>query len=444
MAKDTNMPITRRRFLKTTGAAALVSGAGPAIIIPGRAQPKTLKIIRPRELLDPVNQWYVEFASTWGEQNGIQVSLETVSSGTLTRQAKEEFAAAQGHDLYQLLSPPAVYEDQVIDHREVFQECEHRYGKALDMAIRNSFNLKTNKFFTVLDAVVPIPVIYRTDLWEAVGKTPDSWDDIRFGGRQIKLLYGQSVGISFGPDLDGQSSLRALLYSFGASVQDSDNRPALKSTATLEALKFAKALYEEAMPEEVLTWNNISNNRAMLADELSLTLNPISITRTAENKQLLNEQLWVSRPPVGAAHRLAPINGDSGWVIPKFSQNMEAAQRFLIDIFGPYRELFLASKFFYFPPFPQTIPDLAQLMAKDPDATPIDKYKNLADVFDWTTNIGYPGYNNPANGEVYEKGLIPTMFATVTTGKMAPEEAMNQADQEVRKIYAKWQALGKV
>jgi hypothetical protein len=36
------------------------------------------------------------------------------------------------------------------------------------------------------------------------------------------------------------------------------------------------------------------------------------------------------------------------------------------------------------------------------------------------------------------------MFASVATGKMTPEEALTQADQEVRKIYQKWQDLGKI
>ena len=35
---------SRRRFLKAAGATALAAGAGPAVITPGQAQPKTLTI----------------------------------------------------------------------------------------------------------------------------------------------------------------------------------------------------------------------------------------------------------------------------------------------------------------------------------------------------------------------------------------------------------------
>jgi ABC-type glycerol-3-phosphate transport system substrate-binding protein len=63
---------------------------------------------------------------------------------------------------------------------------------------------------------------------------------------------------------------------------------------------------------------------------------------------------------------------------------------------------------------------------------------------DWVTNIGYPGYENPAIDETYNAGLIPAMFANAATGKMTPEEALTQADQEIRRIYRKWQDAGKI
>ena len=53
--------VSRRRFLKTAGATAL---AGPAIIIPGRAQPKTLKIMRVKELVPAYRPWFDDYVST--------------------------------------------------------------------------------------------------------------------------------------------------------------------------------------------------------------------------------------------------------------------------------------------------------------------------------------------------------------------------------------------
>ena len=63
---------------------------------------------------------------------------------------------------------------------------------------------------------------------------------------------------------------------------------------------------------------------------------------------------------------------------------------------------------------------------------------------EWTTNVGYPGYLNAPTTDILNAGLIPTMFANAASGKMTPDEALTQADQEVRKIYDKWRALGKI
>jgi hypothetical protein len=36
------------------------------------------------------------------------------------------------------------------------------------------------------------------------------------------------------------------------------------------------------------------------------------------------------------------------------------------------------------------------------------------------------------------------MFAQAASGKLPPEDAMNQADQEVKRIFKKWKDKGKV
>jgi hypothetical protein len=47
------------------------------------------------------------------------------------------------------------------------------------------------------------------------------------------------------------------------------------------------------------------------------------------------------------------------------------------------------------------------VLANDPKANPPDKYRVLADVTDWTTNIGFPGYATAAIDEVVKTFVIP-------------------------------------
>ena len=433
----------RRRFLKTAGAGALVTSAGPAVIIPGRTQPKTLKILQGVEFIVAFEPWFNEFAKNWGEKNNVRVIVDWAKWDEGDRIELEEIAAQRGHDLFDSYKAP---EDQVIDHREIYEECERRYGKPLGAIIKNAYNPKTRKYIRFELFYLPMPVIYRKDLWDAVGRAPNSWDEVRLGGRKISFLHDHPVGISLGPNQISELGLRSLLLAFGASVQDANQHPALKSSQTLEALKFCKALYDEAMVEEVLHWDSVvANNRYMLAGEGNLTLNPISIMRSAENTKLpLASQLALRHIPEGPAGRSGIWSGTRRFVIWKFADNIELAKQFLVDYVGASRDALLASQYYLLPAFPGAIHDLPQILAHDANAIPSDKYSILAEAGNWTNHVDYPGYANPASSEVYDRQLISKMFVAVASGKMTPEEALTQAAQEVRKIYDKWRALGKV
>ena len=74
-------------------------------------------------------------------------------------------------------------------------ECEKRHGKAIDLAVKSTYNPKSKNYFAFSDSFVPDPINYRTDLWSEVGKKPDTWDDIRAGGKLIKEKTRIPVGI---------------------------------------------------------------------------------------------------------------------------------------------------------------------------------------------------------------------------------------------------------
>jgi multiple sugar transport system substrate-binding protein len=90
------------------------------------------------------------------------------------------------------------------------------------------------------------------------------------------------------------------------------------------------------------------------------------------------------------------------------------------------------------------VPDLQALIADDAQAMPRDKYKIFTDVMEWTTNVGYPGYTNAAEDEIFHSWVISNMFARAAAGKATPEEALDQTDKEVQRIFQKWATQRKV
>ena len=99
---------------------------------------------------------------------------------------------------------------------------------------------------------------------------------------------------------------------------------------------------------------------------------------------------------------------------------------------------FNASRFYNFPCFEKTVPDLQKAIANDAAAEPADKYAVLSDVLTWSTNVGYPGYASAGIDEAFRTFVLPTWFAKVARGDETPENAAKAMDAEYKRIFARW------
>lgn len=442
-AKPQESDYTRRRFIETAGAAGLALGAGPFVFPrPARAQKKTLKILQWAHFVPAYDKWFDnEYTKQWGEKNDLEVIVDHVGIPAINSRAAAEVSAQQGHDLFMFLWPPPTYETQVIDHAEIYQECERKHGKPIDLAIKSTYNPKTKKYFGFSDSFVPDPVNYRIDLWSEAGMAagPKSWDDVLRVGKKIKDTRGIQVGVGLSAELDTAMAMRTILYAYGGSVQDAEGQQViLNSKQTLEAVKFVTELYKQTMTPEVMAWDASSNNRALLAGTLSLCLNAISTTRTAENDKLpIASQIGLTKALMGGTRAIGLEHVMDCYVIWNFAQNKEGAKKFLVDYIDNFHAGFDAGQYYNFPCFSSTVPDLEKLLAADPHE-PKGKYTVLGDVTKWATNVGYPGYANAAIDEIFNTWVLNTMFAKAASGAASPQDAIKEADSKCRAIFAKW------
>jgi multiple sugar transport system substrate-binding protein len=453
----------RREFLRLAGAGAVCAAAGSACSSssgskgqePGKASDtsrpgatrKQLRIAQVGHFVPGYDTWFDhEYTPAWGERNNVEVIVDHIPVEELAGRAAAEVNARRGHDLFGFFSPPAAFEDDVVDLRDVIEEIEGKVGKANKVAERSAFNPKTNKWFGVPDYWFAEVVNYRTDAWAGLGKggRPDSWADLLSAGPKLKAA-GRPLGIDMSQDLDGNLNLVALLQAYGASFQDADDMPAINRPATVEAVKVAKALWSGGQALETLSWNEPSaNNRLLASGKGSLILNPVSGLRAVEKQDpAIARTIGLGPPLAGPAARLAP-SGPQVYVIWTFAENQESAKRFLVDLVLSYRDAFIHSEFYNFPAFPGSVPDLADLVAKAPGVEPAGKYALLAQSPDWSSNLGHPGTTNAAVDEVFNNFLIPKMFGAAVRGEMTAEEAVKAADAQIKPIYDKWRERGKI
>lgn len=447
-------PTTRREFVRRAGTGTLVivyGGAAARTAVAGaprfahRQLKGTLRIAQWSHFVPAYDKWFDNvYTKRWGDANDTEVIVDHINQADIPNRAAAEVAAQSGHDLFWFLAPPAQYEDQVIDHKNVVAAVTKKRGKMADVCFRSTYNPRTKKYFAFADTYAPDPVNYRTDLWGQVGLKPTSWDNVLKAAPKLRAL-GHPVGLGMSNEIDSNMALIALMMCFGGFIQNKDQRVTLNSKGTREALKFGASLFKQGMSDEIFAWTAASNNQAMLAGRLSMALNAISITRSAEGlNQDLAGKIALAPIPSGPNGRLGLEHVMGCYVIWKFANNKAAAQKFLIDLEVKYTGAFENSRFYNFPSFPASVRNLTRRLERDPNG-PKGKYKVLETINQkYTNNVGFPGFSNAAIDEMFNKFLIPQMFAEVAQGKRSPDDAARTYDRQIKQIFAAWRKRGKV
>jgi multiple sugar transport system substrate-binding protein len=448
MTRGQNSASTRREFLKravATASAGIVN-AGPFFIFPDRARgaQKTLRILQWKHFVPAYDEWFDNvFAKEWGRKNHTRVIVDHVALEELTSRAAAEVKTRRGHDLVLFAFPPARFEQHTIDHAEIHQEVWGKQGQINELGYKSTYNTRTKRFFAFADSYIPLAFNYRRDCWLRIGAGfgPSNYDSLRLGSRQIREKLGIPCGIGFAPDLNSNLALHAILLSFGGSVQDSHGNVAINSRKTIEALKYAKALCQEAGAPDAYTRASGSCTQALIDGRVSSAMSAVSVIRRAERENFEASQNIMANPALkGPVRWLAPPHITNCYVIWKFARNKEGAKRFLVDLVANLKSAFRASGFCNLPCFPKTIPDLKLIVENDRGANPAHKYAMLEDALVWTTHAGYPGYATSAIEQVFSTFVITKMFGSVAMGRSSPEEAAAAAESEVNHIFARWKA----
>ena len=471
MGKSKRRLISRRDFLKAAGVGAVAAGFGPAIVLPGRgvAAGKELKILVWSHFVPRFDkEWYDNYAKSWGQANGVNVTVDHIGLAEIPSRTAAEISAGQGHDLIEWVSPPSQFEPSVLDLGDVVKEAEKRFGKMHPLCIRSSYNPNTKKYYSFIPGWTIDPGCYRKSLWEKAGKPdgPVTWEDLITYGGKIKKEQGIQLGIGLSQELDSNMAARGLLWSYDSGIQDEKENVVLNNPKTIEAVSYMARLFKEAMVPEVFAWTAVSNNQALIAGRASYILNSISAYRSAQKEvpEIAKDIYFTPamKGPRGTGWACEHVIYN--YILPKYSKNVDTGKKFLLDLVANYDQAMYASELYNSPAFfdapipsgnrgyapvkgAKKMRDLHNAwFSDDPFALPGEakgKLGVLKDAEKWSTNMGHPGPANPAEGEVFATFILPNMMANAARG-MKPEEAVAQAEILTKAIYEKWRKKGLV
>ncbi|MGH3355585.1 MAG: ABC transporter substrate-binding protein, partial [Nocardioidaceae bacterium] len=395
--------------------------------------------------------WFDKFAQDWGKKVGVNVRVDHIDVANVPTQIASEIQAGQGHDLMQFIATLSQFEPSVLDMTDITDETSNRHGAQLDICRQSSYNPNTDVFYAFAPGWVPDPGDYRKSMWEQAGfpDGPATWDDLLEGGAEIKKSQNIQVGLGMSQEIDSNMAGHALLWSFGASIQDANENVILDSPETVAAIEFMQRLFNEAMTDEVFAWNAASNNEGLIAGQLSYILNSISAWRSSQevNPRIADDTFFVPALE-GPQAALAAQHVMYNWIVPKHAANPDAAKEFLLHYVDNFALATYHSRLYDFPSWPSLSPKLGDWLADDPfGAKPADKLAFLGDVETaekWSASIGHPGPSSPAIGEVLGTYVIPNMFARAARGQMSPEASARRAHQQCERVFASWRRRGLV
>jgi len=456
---ERNRQISRRHLLGVSAVAASAVSMGmhsdAAAITAAVAQtPSTvtldgtsLRILKWEHVVPEYDMWFGQFASEWGQQHGVAVSVDLVDTTMIPNAVQTELAAGSGHDLIEHIAPLTMFAGGMTDLTDLLLEATRRHGPQQDFCRQDALDVATGRMYGFTHGYAPTALNYRPTLWQASGmpQGPRQWDDLASGGANIWNKQGIELGLGMSDDLDSNTTVLIALWAYGASLQDENGAITINSPETIEVVNLYKKLYETYLTPGVFRWDVLSNNTKMANGQASAIVNALSAFRAAEAQKPEVAADFMLQPPLqgpaGPDHAMAPAHARFVSIIPAFSRNQETAREFLLALVANYPQAVTASKSYNFPAFASTVPGLKQAGGLlDFDAAFPDQKGTLTALKQsnrWTVQLGWPGPTTPVVASAIDEAVISTMMARAARGELSPQDAVTEAESRLKAIAAR-------
>jgi multiple sugar transport system substrate-binding protein len=435
LAATSSTALSRRRFLHM--GATGVAGASLLDMLAARQAPAqtrggTLRILQWSHFIPAYDAWFDKFVKEWGDKNGVKVRVDHIPHLELPARMAAEFAAGAGHDIIHNGSSilTRLYYKSLADLSDVYAGVGKKYGGWIPAA--KSLVEVEGRQYGIPMFYILLPMLYRKDLFDQAGlKPPDTYELARVAARTLKPK-GHPTGIQFSQCADANLNWRSLLFSFGGAEADaSGENILLDSKETREALRFAKAMFDEGMTPEVFSWDDASDNRYLASGVACWIHDAISAYRTTEdtNPQVFQNTV-IGMEPAGPGGKRVSVSAANVYMVWKFSKNQQAAKEFLTYYMDNDLEGMKQSRGYNMPYLEANYKKPMPVIGTDPKMQILQDFPKIVAFY------GYPGPFTTPIQEAVNLFVVPDMFTRVARGQ-AVEDVVKWGVGEYRRIFAK-------
>jgi multiple sugar transport system substrate-binding protein len=441
------MAIFTRRAALATGAGLIASTTLPALsrastlTIANVDPPKlpiekgaTLRVLRPTKFVDPDEVIFRDNIKKFTAQTGVPVRVDFVGWEDLRPQTAVAANTGAGPDVVVgWPDDPHLYSDKLIELSDICEYLGQKYGGWYFLAEKYGKHFGTNNWIAIPMGGSGGPAVYRKSWVKEAGfdGIPADLDqflklcqNLKKAGHPPGFALGNSVG-------DANAYCNWLLWSHGGYMVDEDGHVAINRKATLDALAYARELYPTFI-SGVLSWQDPSNNKAFIAEDISLTANGVSIYFALKGdpaKAAVAADTEHARMPFGPVGKNAETALILNAMVFKHTKYPNAAKQFLTFMMEqPQYEPWLTGCIGYWAQ-PLKAYAEADVWKSDPKVL---AYRDTCAGSFWN---GYKGPITAASGAVTADYVNVQMFAAVSVGQATPEEAVKEAERRAMRYY---------
>jgi len=436
--------LTRRRFIKNgTVSAAAAAFTGPAFLDWAAAWAQTapwkpeqgarLSLLRWKYFIQEEDEAFVAAVDAFTRATGVKVGIIRESTDDIQPKASVAAHVGAGPDLFWgYYALPHLFPSKCLDVTDVADYLGRKYGGWAPSAITYGKGAG-NKWLGIPVCFVGSPINYRISSLGKAGysKFPETTDEFLDYAKAMKA-NNTPGGMTLGhATADAPNWVYWCLWAHGGNVVDENDKLILNSPETETALLYARQLYEQMVPG-VLAWNDASNNKAFLGNEVHWTNNAIGIyvvaKRDPTKKEIAEDMNHANWPigPVGRPTELHIAEPLLTMAYTKYPQACKALMAFIMEA-DQYNKWIYAAQ-----------GQLGHtLYAYDNNPVWTEDPKRLAfrDAAKRSLTIGGLGSVGERAAQALSDFVLVDMFANFCTGREDLKSAIKIAERQLQRIY---------
>jgi len=435
--------VSRRTVLKSVAGALAAAGSFAWDKAPAIAQQREIHFLLNSNFRPLFDVEIRKLAADYAKLGGVKVTTEFITNNDVPGRLTAAIESGQGMDLSVVQWNQAhIFADGLTDVSDIVAAT----GGGKIYPWLRAANEVDGVFRAYPWYVLCSGMTYNKAMCDKLGivRFPDTYEELLVAGKKMKQA-GTPVGWCLGhTNGDGAFGNYPIFWNFGAMEVDEKGRVAINSKEARMAIEWMRQFWADACDESGMGWDDTSNNRAFLAEQIACAYNPSSIylyarseakadrdkgdLKTAEHwDTLANNTRHTLGPkgPAGRWHLNQPVN----FGILRASPNQAAAKEFMRWLVArpQWERCFLAGGGFEQGNSPEW--EKQPLWDADPIIAP------FAHIPQYGRNLGYKGPYNRASAEAQSKYIIAdTLARGIQEG---PDAALQWAEHELQLVYSR-------